>query len=251
MTDHFAAVAGNYNLIRTTDPEPVARIADALRPIQPFRAADLGCGAGRYSRLLVEALPGTRIFCVDASPEMCAQARLVLPGRAIVAHRDAEAFLGEVWPPLEAIFCMNAVHHLGLYRLLKAARRPTRPGARLFIYTRTRSQNARSVWGRHFPGFADTETRLYEEDEIRESVRTAGGWRLAGMQAFAFPRAASIARLVFLARSKHYSTFALYSPAELDWAVEEFGRNLRAAYPDPENVTWEDANLLVTLERTS
>ena len=71
------------------------------------------------------------------------------------------------------------------------------------------------------------------------------------MEAFAFPRAASIARLVFLARSKHYSTFALYSPAELDWAVEEFGRNLRAAYPDPENVTWEDANLLVTLERTS
>ena len=46
---------------------------------------------------------------------------------------------------------------LDLGRFLAAGARVLKPGGLLFIYTRTPQQNARTIWGRYFPGFTEHE----------------------------------------------------------------------------------------------
>ena len=59
---------------------------------------------------------------------------------------------------LNCVFTFNAVHHFTLLDFLRETERILRDGGFLFIYTRLRSQNSRSVWGRFFPMFDSKET---------------------------------------------------------------------------------------------
>ena len=54
--DHFDRVAAVYESLRTTDEAPVRRIGQLL-PDRPVTGLDIGCGTGRYSRLLRTLLP--------------------------------------------------------------------------------------------------------------------------------------------------------------------------------------------------
>ena len=64
---------------------------------------------------------------------------------------------------LDLVIAFNCVHHLDLGRFLTAVARVLRPDGWLCIYTRTPEQNARTIWGRHFPGFIEREQRLHSE----------------------------------------------------------------------------------------
>ena len=61
----------------------------------------------------------------------------------------------------------NAIHHFSLQNFLKESSRVLKNNGKLFIYTRLRDQNARTIWGMHFPLFDKKENRLYELDEIK------------------------------------------------------------------------------------
>ena len=50
-SDHFERVAPVYESLRTTDEEPVRTIRQLL-PNRPVTGVDVGCGTGRYSKLL-------------------------------------------------------------------------------------------------------------------------------------------------------------------------------------------------------
>ena len=50
-SDHFERVAPVYESLRTTDEAP-ARTIRALLPSRPVTGVDVGCGTGRYSKLL-------------------------------------------------------------------------------------------------------------------------------------------------------------------------------------------------------
>ena len=56
---------------------------------------------------------------------------------------------------LDLVAAFNCVHHFDLGPFLAAAARVLAPGGQLFIYTRTPQQNARTIWGRYFPGFTE------------------------------------------------------------------------------------------------
>jgi trans-aconitate methyltransferase len=70
VDDHFKLVAPVYDSLRTTDKAPVRRIREML-PNSLLVGLDLGCGTGRYSRLLHALLPdGSLLAASDVSAAM-------------------------------------------------------------------------------------------------------------------------------------------------------------------------------------
>jgi ubiquinone/menaquinone biosynthesis C-methylase UbiE len=243
---HFERVAAIYESLRTTDEAPVRTISQ-LQPGRPVTGLDIGCGTGRYTRLLRAVLPdGSRLAASDVSAAMLAQLKA-----ASQRHADEVAPLlaaAEELPlraaSLDLVTAFNCVHHFDLGRFLAAAARVLAPGGQLFIYTRTPQQNARTIWGRHFPGFTEHEQRLHSEDALRDAVRRAGGLTVAATQTFHHPRTSTAERLRAQAEGRHYSTFSLYPPQELRAATATF----LASLPSPE-VSWIDEHLLVIAAR--
>ena len=64
MADHFDRVADVYDSLRTTDEAPVRRIRQLL-PDHPVAGIDVGCGTGRYSRLLRGLLPDGSLLVAE------------------------------------------------------------------------------------------------------------------------------------------------------------------------------------------
>jgi hypothetical protein len=141
---------------------------------------------------------------------------------------------------LDLVTAFNCAHHFDLGRFLTAAARVLAPGGQLFIYTRTPEQNARTIWGRYFPGFTEHEQRLHSEAALRDAVRRTTGLRVVTTQTFTHPRMSTAGRLSAQAEGRHYSTFSLYPPDELRASIETF----LARLPGPE-VCWVDEHLLV------
>ena len=96
---------------------------------------------------------------------------------------------------LDLVTAFNSVHHFHLGRFLAEAARVLREGARLFVYTRTPEQNARTIWGRLFPGFAEREQRLHSEAALRDAVGRIQGLRLVHVQSFSHSRSSTPERL--------------------------------------------------------
>jgi SAM-dependent methyltransferase len=241
---HFERVAVVYESLRTTDEAPVRRIGQLL-PHRPVTALDIGCGTGRYTRLLRRLLPeGSRLAASDVSAAMLSQLTAGSHGhaRGVVPLLSAAEELPLRAASLEVVTAFNCVHHFDLARFLTAAARVLRPGGQLFIYTRTPQQNARTIWGRYFPGFTEHERRLHSEAALRDAVRRTGGLTLMAAQTFQHPRTSTAGRLRAQAEGRHYSTFSLYPPQELRAAIATF----LARLPGPE-VSWVDEHLLVII----
>ena len=76
MGGHFERVAAVYESLRTTDEAPVRTICQLL-PDRPVTGLDIGCGTGRYTRLLRALLP----------ERLAAGRQRRLGGHAGTAHR--------------------------------------------------------------------------------------------------------------------------------------------------------------------
>jgi SAM-dependent methyltransferase len=239
---HFERVAAVYESLRTTDEAPVRAIGQLL-PGHPVTGLDIGCGTGRYSRLLRALLPeGSRLAAADLSAAMLAQLQAGNRGRArgVVPLLAAAEDLPLRTASLDLVTAFNCVHHFDLGRFLTAAARLLRPGGQLFIYTRTPQQNARTIWGRYFPGFTEHEQRLHSEAALHEAIEATSGLTVVATQTFKLPRSSTAERLRAQAEGRHYSTFSLYAPEELRASIATF----LARMPGPE-VCWVDEHLLV------
>ena len=240
--DHFERVAGVYESLRTTDEAPVRTVGQFL-PDRPVTGLDIGCGTGRYSRLLRGVLPdGSLLAASDVSAAMLAQLKADHHGHAPggVPLRAAAEQLPLQAASLDLVTAFNCVHHFDLGRFLAAAARVLQPGGQLFIYTRTPQQNARTIWGRYFPGFTEHEQRLHSQAALRDAVRRTEGLTMIATQTFQHPRTSTAERLGAQAQGRHYSTFSFYTPQELRAAIATF----LARLPGPE-VSWVDEHLLV------
>jgi SAM-dependent methyltransferase len=244
-SDHFERVAPVYESLRTTDEAPVRQISQLLGD-RPVTGVDVGCGTGRYSKLLGALLPHASLLVAsDASAAMLAELRAGHYGRAWVAPlRSTAEDLPLRAGSLDLVTAFNSVHHFDLGRFLAGAARVLRPDGRLAIYTRTPEQNARTIWGRYFPGFAQHERRLHSERALRAAVRQTPGLVLMGTSTFRHRRSSTPERLRAQAEGRHYSTFSLYLPDELAAAINAF----LARLPGPE-VSWVDEHLLVVARR--
>jgi ubiquinone/menaquinone biosynthesis C-methylase UbiE len=163
MQRHFSQVASAYRGVRTTDTEPVLFIKEKIGDRDRLRAGDIGCGAGRYDRLILEHLPLSGLICIDANPHMLREAKNHLNG-ASSAHTHFLTSRSENLPlrnnTFDCLFTFNAVHHFDLGGFLHQIGAALKKSSCLFIYTRLPDQNEASIWGKHFPGFNEKETRL-------------------------------------------------------------------------------------------
>ncbi len=134
----FAWDAGGYlDLIRREVPEYEElqrQVADAtgggLR-----RLLELGTGTGQTALALLERHPQAALTGLDASPDMLAAARAVLPADRVVLR---EARLEDPLPPgpFDAVASALAVHHLdgdGKADLFRRAAAVLEPGGRLVV----------------------------------------------------------------------------------------------------------------------
>jgi SAM-dependent methyltransferase len=238
---HFERVAAVYESLRTTDEAPVRRIREFL-PERPVTGLDTGCGTGRYSRLLRGLLPdGSLLVASDVSAAMLAELKAGNHSHAlgVVPLLSTAEELPLRTASLDLVTAFNCVHHFDLGRFLTAVAPVLAPGGQLFIYTRTPQQNARTIWGRYFPGFTEHEQRLHSEAAVRDAVRRTDGLKMVATQTFKHPRLSTAGRLRAQAEGRHYSTFSLYTPEELRASIETF----LARLPGPE-VSWVDEHLL-------
>ena len=249
MSRHFAEISSVYRSVRTTDREPVERIARALDGRSRLEGADIGCGDGRYDLAMFETIPNLSLTCIDASVAMLEQVDGLLRANGIERFRTrrstAESL--ELEPGrYDFVSSFNAVHHFEVGEFLRRSRDGLRGGGGLFVYTRLPEHNARSIWGRCFPGFLDKETRLLALGDLHGAIEDTPGLRFVSATCLRYPRRAPLERLIEQARSRHYSTFSLYEPDEFEDSLGRFRENVERRQVDPvDPVEWHDENVLV------
>ena len=254
VQSHFSRLAPKYRGLRITDLDPILSIKTRLEGF-PSRiiAADIGCGDGRYDLELFRRL-GERLFlyCVDSNRQMLKEVDGYLSRHGISDFKIKQS-LDRQLPfedaSLDCLFTFNAIHHFTLPRFFKETERVLKDEGRLFVYTRLRSQNTRSIWGRHFPLFHQMETRLFEFVELRDLLRTVPNLELEETEYFRYEREAGLSRLIERAQNHHYSTFSLYSRSEFERCCEEFEKNLRSCFSDLKNIRWSDQNILLVVKK--
>jgi len=250
---HFSKIAQRYHYLRTTDPEPIALITRELKELTHVEAIDIGCGAGRYGLLLFKYLNGKlRLTCVDANAEMLKMLDKYLHEHGIdnyvYVQGNAEKVISQD-NTYDCVCTFNAVHHFNLPVFLGESSRILKHGGYLFIYTRLPEQNGRNIWGQHFPGFCQKETRLYTQNTVTQSVATVPGLRIQSIEYFKYGRTANLAQLLERASFHHYSTFYLYEPEELEKAMAGFTQNIRNAFEDTKQIHWFDENVLFVIRK--
>ncbi len=232
MKDHFEHVASIYDFVRDTDMRIVEHIMPELPGCRhPVNVADIGCGTGRYSKIIAEKLKNKfRFFCCDYSSAMLAECRRNIkhgvfsdPFYYCRVQADDLPFNGRCF---DAVVTFNAVHHFDLEKFMNEAARVLRIDGLLAIYTRTPEQNARTVWGQYFPGFIEHETRLYQRNRLEEAVKNVSKLQLEGIQEIIHNRTEPPELLLKRARHGHYSTFALYSKEEFKRALKTFAERM-------------------------
>ena len=236
---HFTGIASRYRSLRTTDVAPVREICDQL-PDGSLRGLDAGCGTGRYSELLY-AMLGERapmILVADVNTEMLASLRGLVDGATLYPVRSAAERLPIRAGSLDFVTAFNAVHHFDVTAFAAEAAELLAPHGSVFVYTRTPEMNGRSIWGREFPGFADKEERLSPAPDLCATFERSFDY--VATRSFRFARSSTREQLRHQVENRHYSTFALYAPDELDAALDEFLDRL------PPVVEWVDENLLVS-----
>jgi len=254
--NHFQRIAPLYRNLRVTDSEPIAYIARQLKSLPLIKAADIGCGTGRYTQLLLQHLGDkvSFIHCIDQSMGMLEQLKLDFAKHGFQAAGTISSSAMHLPIRTESLNCMftfNAIHHFAMLEFLRETARILQDGGYLFAYTRLRSQNSRNIWGRFFHLFTSKETRLYEEDELKDAITKIPSLRLRKMQVFKFKRKGDLENLIKQAKNKHYSTLDLYSRSEFKTALKQFHGNLLDYFDNPHDIQWVDENVLLVLQKAS
>lgn len=246
---HFSRIAGRYGNLRTTDAAPITSIAGRLQALPKIRAADVGCGQGRYDLKLFEHLgEPLYLYGVDGNRNMLQQAVSYLQRHGIRAFQTVEAYARHLpFEPasLDCILTFNAVHHFKVVQFLNESARVLKDGGYLFIYTRLRTQNRRNIWGMYFPSFNEKETRLFELSDLEEWLWRTSALQLEAIEFYRYERISSLSELTARALDHHYSTFSLYGKKEFDAALLQFQEMIRGCYRDVNNVSWYDENVLL------
>jgi len=252
MHDHFLHIAPQYRQLRTTDLGPILFITNKLQDLPKVHAADIGCGAGRYSLQFVQHLgEKCHLFCLDNNREMLRHLREHFVKNSITNFTPIRSDSHKIplqTDSLDCVMSFNAIHHFSLPDFLRESSRVLKNNGRLFVYTRLREQNAKTIWGMHFPSFNKKEDRLYELDELKSAFEKDPNLNINSVKFFEHHRVYPLEKLVEQVKNHHYSTFKFYKKQEFREALHKFVQNILNHYDDLDNITWKDQNTLLVVE---
>jgi ubiquinone/menaquinone biosynthesis C-methylase UbiE len=252
---HFNQIAPKYNDLRITDMGPILFIINKLQHLPNIHAADIGCGTGRYSLKFIEHLGKKyHLYCMDNNVAMLEQLKINFTNHNVVNFLPIQSDSNKMplqTDSLDCVMTFNAIHHFSLPHFLKETSRVLKNNGKLFIYTRLRDQNSKTIWGMHFPSFHKKENRLYELDEIKTVFEKNPNLNIDSVKFFEHHRVYPLEKLVDQAKNYHYSTFKFYRKREFREALHRFVQNILNHYDDLNKITWRDQNTLLVIKNAS
>jgi ubiquinone/menaquinone biosynthesis C-methylase UbiE len=253
MNEHFSSIASQYHNLRITDLEPISYMIERLNSLPNIKAVDVGCGDGRYDRILCRELGDKfNLTCLDVNAHMLEVLHRNLIADGLKNFTLIQSNAEDLSLPdnsYDCIFTFNAVHHFDLLRFLHQSARILKIGGYLFIYTRLRDQNKRNIWGSFFPGFHQKEIRLCSLNKMTRTMNKVAGIRVQSIEYFKYSRLSSLPELEKKIRSHHYSTFLLYPVDELEKAIDMFKKKITEVYEDVNRILWYDENILFVIRK--
>lgn len=220
LTSHFREVAGAYDRMRPADDswwEVFGRMVGA-GDLDGRRTLDVGCGTGTFAVALAER--GGKVWGVDASPEMLAEAR-AKGSRARFKDGNAEALpFKDGW--FERVVMRLSLQHVDRPRALAEAARVLVPGGQIVIASFDPKHFSSHWLSALFPSLSEIdEARFPDGDTLEAELRAAGFVEPAFER---LPQAGRVSRSEALERirGRYITTLRLIDEAE-------FKRGLAAA----------------------
>jgi trans-aconitate 2-methyltransferase len=123
--------AGTYDRVSTPQQEWASPVVARLALRGDETVLDAGCGSGRVTEVLLDALPEGRVIAVDGSEAMVEEARGLLDAsRTTFIHTDLLAL--DLDEEADAVFSNAVFHWITDHRLLfERLRAALRPGGRI------------------------------------------------------------------------------------------------------------------------
>jgi ubiquinone/menaquinone biosynthesis C-methylase UbiE len=235
----FSRRAATYDEVRPVDDNwwEVYALAERLGDLRGRRVLDVGCGTGRLSLALAERA-GAKVWGVDASPEMLAQARAKAPSGAAFKEAPAESLpFKDGW--FERVVLWLVIHLVDREAALAEARRVLGTDGRLVVATFDESHFDAFWLNRYLPSIEPIDRARFPTRAELERELAAAGFRDVGStrldQRASITRAQALERM----RAGHISTFDLLDDDERARGLELAEREL------PERVDY-DLRWLVT-----
>lgn len=252
---HFNNIAGGYTHYRTLDKTPVNYLVKSVSGSEQT-LCDLGCGTGRYLIALINAFQsaGVRVneaHGMDTSPLMLETARMETDGLKphinwIFRSSDTTGLPDQ---SISIVTAFNSIHHLPIQETMDEAERILCPNGSFVIYTRTRDQESEHIWGRWFPEYI-SHSKVFTREFMSSLSQYNEHFQLIRVQDFTFNRKVSLARICEQTENKHYSTLVRYSQKEFKNAYSRFLENIRAVYPNLDEIEYPSSYSLFIYQRS-
>jgi ubiquinone/menaquinone biosynthesis C-methylase UbiE len=228
-------IAERYDLGRQLGSTTVAALGDFLRRNAPGnvrRVLDLGCGTGRFSRMLIDAF-GAPVIAVEPAGNMLAAAVAKQLGSSIHFVRGSATAIPVESRAFDVVFISQVLHHLpDLHNAIVEMRRVLAVGGRLFVRQTTLENLDSYFYQRFFPEARSIDDRrLPPREKIIAAARTAGFSLAASVEIFQPEVAASSREYVAKVATRAYSDLAMISDESFARGMEELTQ-YAAAKPD-------------------
>jgi ubiquinone/menaquinone biosynthesis C-methylase UbiE len=236
----FSRRAATYDELRPVDDNwwEVYALAERLGDLRGRRVLDVGCGTGRLSLALAERA-GARVWGVDASPEMLAQAKAKAPPGAAFKLARAESLpFKDGW--FERAVLWLVIHLVDREAALREARRVLAGDGRIVVVTFDESHFDAFWLNRYLSSIERIDrARFPTRAQLEAELGVAGFLNVVSTR---LDQPASLTRDQALERMRagHISTFDLLDDDERARGLELAEREL------PERVDYELRWLVAT-----
>jgi len=227
----------DYVRLRPGGDDAVLGLLAQRHPLRGKQVLELGCGPGRAAGALA-ARHGAHVTATDASADMLAAARSIVPRDVRLVEARAEA-LPFADASFDLAFANFVIHLLDRRRAFAEVRRVLRPGGVLWLKTAD-PDRVGDFWAAPLlPSWESIEAVCFPGETALRAELVEAGFVSIELDRVRTPHVLSRAEAIERLESRAFSTMSLVPPAELTAAIA-------AAAELPETVRHTSTMLVVS-----